>query len=86
MPENASVEEAISTSKFTIGWVCALQEEYDAACRMLDEEIEDVEDDDADANDDNAYTFGTIGGHHVVIGCLPEGRYGITSVPKWRGT
>lgn len=82
MPQDASADEAVSTNQFTIGWVCALQEEYDAACQMLDVEIEDVEDSDADANDNNAYTFGTIGGHHVVIGCLPEGRYGITSAAK----
>ncbi|KAJ5688691.1 Ankyrin repeat protein [Penicillium macrosclerotiorum] len=79
MPDESLAGEAISARSFTIGWVCALQEEYDAACRMLDDEIEDLEDDETDLNDDNAYVFGTIGGHHVVIGCLPEGRGAPTS-------
>lgn len=48
---------------YTIGWICALQEECEAACRMLDEE----------------YVFGRISEHKVVIGCLPDGRYGISS-------
>ena len=82
MPEESSAGEAISARSFTISWVCALQEEYDAACRMLDDEIEDVEDNNTVSNDDNAYVFGTIGGHHVVIGCLPQGRYGVASAAK----
>ncbi|UKZ56864.1 hypothetical protein TrVGV298_010709 [Trichoderma virens] len=30
-------------------------------------------------NDDNVYTLGSIGGHNVVITCLPKGRYGTNS-------
>ncbi|KAH8728256.1 WD domain-containing protein, partial [Phaeosphaeriaceae sp. PMI808] len=62
---------------YTIGWICALQEEYEAACRMLDHEFDGPEAN--EVNDNNAYVFGRIGRHNVVIGCLPTGRYGISS-------
>ncbi|KAF9772904.1 hypothetical protein IL306_009351 [Fusarium sp. DS 682] len=62
---------------YTIGWICALQEEYEAACRMLDDEFDGPET--SDANDNNTYVFGRISDHNVVIGCLPDGRYGISS-------
>ncbi|KAM0468738.1 hypothetical protein ACHAP7_010625 [Fusarium lateritium] len=62
---------------YTIGWICALQEEYHAACRMLDDEFEGPET--SNVNDDNTYMFGSIREHKVVIGCLPNGQYGISS-------
>ena len=42
---------------------------------MLDEEHDDLESDLGD-NDENLYTLGSIGGHNVVIVCLPAGRIG----------
>jgi nucleoside phosphorylase len=69
-----------STDCYTVGWICALEEEYICACRMLDEEFtgpELMED-----NDDNTYVYGRIVKHHVVIGCLPAGRYGTNSAPR----
>ncbi|KAL2673672.1 hypothetical protein Neosp_012115 [[Neocosmospora] mangrovei] len=65
-----------ATEEYTIGWICALQEEFDAACRMLDDEFDGP--DAADSNDDNTYVFGRIHKHNVVIGCLPSGIYGTT--------
>ncbi|KAL7895586.1 purine and uridine phosphorylase [Trichoderma sp. SZMC 28014] len=62
---------------FTVGWICALQEEYEAACRMVDEELQGPEY--AEPNDSNTYFFGRIGEHRVVIGCLAAGRYGLAS-------
>ncbi|KAH7464150.1 hypothetical protein FOMA001_g17939 [Fusarium oxysporum f. sp. matthiolae] len=62
---------------YTIGWICALQEEFEATCRMLDEEFDGPET--GDINDNNTYVFGRIHEHNVVIGCLPDGRYGIGS-------
>ncbi|KAF4438156.1 ankyrin repeat protein [Fusarium austroafricanum] len=48
---------------------------------MLDEEFEGPET--SDINDNNTYVFGRIGErtceHNVVIGCFPDGRYGIGS-------
>ncbi|KAH7159331.1 hypothetical protein DER46DRAFT_382893 [Fusarium sp. MPI-SDFR-AT-0072] len=66
-----------SIEDYTVGWICALQEEYEAACRMLDDEFEGPETN--EANDNNTYMFGRINEHKVVIGCLPDGRYGISS-------
>lgn len=62
---------------YTIGWICALQEEYEAACRMLDSESDGP--DTAEINDNNTYAFGCINKHHVVIGSLPGGQYGTNS-------
>ncbi|KAH6608258.1 ankyrin repeat [Trichoderma cornu-damae] len=65
---------------FTVGWICALQEDYEAACAMLDEDLEGPEA--AERNDGNTYFFGRIGGHRIVIGCLPFGRYGTSSATR----
>jgi nucleoside phosphorylase len=47
----------------------------DAAREMLDEQHDDLERD-LDDNDENLYALGSIGGHHVVIVCLPAGKIG----------
>ena len=62
---------------YTVGWICAVQTEYVAACELLDEEHPSVPT--SSLHDDNAYTLGRIGDHHIVIACLPKGRYGIAS-------
>jgi nucleoside phosphorylase len=56
--------------------VCALPIELAAAQEMLDEEHEDLEPDESDGN---LYTLGSIGGHKVVLACLPAGQTGIHS-------
>jgi len=43
---------------------------------MLDEAYDDLP---VPSNDHNAYTFGRIGKHNVVIACMPSGVYGTTS-------
>ena len=43
-----------------MGWICALPVELAAAQEMLDEEHNDLE---RDEDDENLYTFGSIGGH-----------------------
>ncbi|RVD82396.1 uncharacterized protein DFL_006822 [Arthrobotrys flagrans] len=64
-----------SVEKYTVGWICALKEEYFAARSMLDEH-EPGRPVDLDSRDDNnSYIFGTIKGHGVVIASLPEGMY-----------
>ncbi|KAK6348333.1 hypothetical protein TWF718_006134 [Orbilia javanica] len=64
---------------YTVAWICALQEEYEAACRMLDEEFTLPEQLDISMKDNNTYDYGMINGHYIVIGCLPNGRYGTVS-------
>lgn len=66
-----------TAEEYTIGWICALQQEFEAACRMLDDEYDSL--DAADPNDDNTYVFGRIHKHNVVIGCLPSGICGTNS-------
>ena len=62
---------------YTVGWICAVQTEFVAACELLDEEHPSLPTD--SPHDDNAYTLGRIGDHHIVIAGLPKGRYGIAS-------
>jgi hypothetical protein len=51
-----------------VGWICALPVELAAAQEMLDDEHEDV------IHDATIYKVGRIGGHYVVIACLPKGQ------------
>jgi nucleoside phosphorylase len=78
----SSESEAYSTpiprlQAYMIGWICALQKEYQAACRMLDEEFTRPQL--IGFSDNNTYAFGRIGLHYVVVGCLPMGRTGNNS-------
>ncbi|KAF2119060.1 nucleoside phosphorylase domain-containing protein [Lophiotrema nucula] len=65
----------LTREDYTVGWVCALPVELAAAQEMLDEEHASPERDSHD-NDENLYILGSIGGHNVVIVCLPAGRIG----------
>jgi nucleoside phosphorylase len=61
---------------YTVGWISAIGTENVAAMAFLDEEHEVP---DVSANDDNVYTLGKIGKHHVVVAVLPDGEYGTDS-------
>jgi len=61
--------------EYTVGWICALQEEFDVATAMLDNEYEIPQS--LPGHDTNAYILGEIGKHKVVMACLPAGRMGI---------
>ncbi|KEQ90090.1 purine and uridine phosphorylase, partial [Aureobasidium pullulans EXF-150] len=63
-------------SKYTIGWIAALHIELAAATVMLDEEYPGLP---YDERDPNQYTLGRIGGHNVVIACLPAGQTGTSA-------
>ena len=63
---------------FSVGWISAILSEYVVACQLLDIEYNDAPIEVPD-QDNNAYTYGRIGSHNVVIACLPKGRYGTTS-------
>ncbi|KAM0799185.1 nucleoside phosphorylase domain-containing protein [Usnea florida] len=62
---------------YTVGWICAVKTEYVAACELLDEEYPPLPT--VSSHDNNVYTLGRIGDHHVVVACHPNGRYGIAS-------
>ncbi|EXA44164.1 hypothetical protein FOVG_05666 [Fusarium oxysporum f. sp. pisi HDV247] len=61
---------------FTIGWICALETEDVAARAFLDEEY--PASGFLSRTDPNAYTFGRLGHHNVVIAVLSQG-YGTSS-------
>ncbi|KID83173.1 Ankyrin repeat-containing domain protein [Metarhizium guizhouense ARSEF 977] len=66
-----------NASKYTVGWICALNAEYVAAQEFLDEEH--APPDFVSPNDTNHYTLGAIGKHNVAIAVLPDGEYGTAS-------
>ncbi|KAF2218480.1 hypothetical protein BDZ85DRAFT_253528 [Elsinoe ampelina] len=71
------MEETTDKQKYTVGWICALHNEYFAARAFLDERHPSL---DATSHaDNNDYTLGRIGKHNVVIAVCPDGGYGNTS-------
>ncbi|KAL4787462.1 ankyrin repeat-containing domain protein [Aspergillus varians] len=62
---------------YTVGWICAIHEEYIAARAFLDE-IHDGPDF-VSVSNINHYTLGKLGKHHVVMAVLPAGGYGTCS-------
>lgn len=64
-------------NEYTIGWICALSEEYVAAQCFLDNKHSRPHE--VSPNDYNDYTLGEIAGHYVVIAVLPKGEYGTAS-------
>ncbi|KAK2589553.1 hypothetical protein QQS21_012766 [Conoideocrella luteorostrata] len=69
----SSTSEPLSHSDYLVGWICALPKELVAATAMLDEEYASLP---KPPNDHNAYTFGRVGNHNVVIACLAKGEIG----------
>ena len=61
---------------YTVGWISALPIEMAAAEAMFDVKHESLP---RRNNDSNAYTFGRIGSHNIVLACLPANGYGITN-------
>jgi nucleoside phosphorylase len=49
---------------YTVGWICVVESELDAARALLDAEDEPLQ---AGANDDNIYLLGRMGQHNIVI-------------------
>jgi hypothetical protein len=63
----------LTANDYTIGWICALQDELAAAQAMLDTEHQNLSQDERDSN---TYTLGEIGPHNVVLACLSVGTMG----------
>lgn len=61
---------------YTVAWICALPLELAAAKVFLDEVHPRLP---QPNSDHNVYTLGSIGGHNIVVVCLPAGVYGTTS-------
>ncbi|KAH1515599.1 hypothetical protein KXW39_000830 [Aspergillus fumigatus] len=60
---------------YTVAWICALPLEATAARVMLDK----THGSSPRMNDTNAYDFGELNGHCIVIAYLPDGVYGTVS-------
>ncbi|KAL4871515.1 hypothetical protein BDV12DRAFT_206263 [Aspergillus spectabilis] len=60
---------------YTIAWICALPVEAAAARAMLDRAHPRPQ----GTTDPNAYDFGELNSHHIVIAHLPDGVYGTVS-------
>jgi nucleoside phosphorylase len=69
----------LSLQDYTIAILCALPIELAAAQTLLDQTHPTPSGPPGEANDGHAYTFGSIGDHNVVIGCLSAGRTGLVS-------
>jgi nucleoside phosphorylase len=68
--------EPRSHKAYAVGWICALPKEQTAAKAMLDEIHPSLP---KPSGDPNSYTLGSIGGHNIVIACLPKGKIGTNS-------
>ncbi|PCG89170.1 Hypothetical protein PENO1_106210 [Penicillium occitanis (nom. inval.)] len=71
-------EAVIDFSRYTIGWICAIDIEYVAAKAFLDIEHQNLHSKPAD--DDNNYTLGKIGDKYVVITLMPMRDNGMTDI------
>ncbi|KAK2798302.1 hypothetical protein FQN50_008858 [Emmonsiellopsis sp. PD_5] len=66
-------KRSLSRDEYTVGWIAALSIELGVARAMLDEEHEKPSDFIKPLTDQNAYTWGKIHKHNVVIASLPAG-------------
>lgn len=72
-----STQRQLKPEDYTVAWLCALAlSEQVAAIRMLDQHHEDLP---QPHGDDNAYIYGSIKAHNIVIACLPLGQPGTIS-------
>lgn len=65
--------QSLSHADYTVAWICALPAELTAAICMLDNPHSALP---QNSQDNNSYTLGCIGGHNVVVVCLPAGQTG----------
>jgi nucleoside phosphorylase len=75
----ATLKALCSPDLYTVGWIAALPIERAAAMAMLDERHDKPRGFIQHQADTNAYTWGKMGDHNVVIASLPAGVYGTTS-------
>lgn len=68
-----------SPELYTVGWIAALSIERAAATALLHERHDTPEGFHQSESDTNAYTWGRVGKHNVVIASLPAGVYGNVS-------
>ncbi|KAI0121251.1 hypothetical protein BJ170DRAFT_709874 [Xylariales sp. AK1849] len=62
---------------YTIGWICAVHVECVAALALLEEEHDQL--DEVAPHDNNDYTLGRFGKHHIVVTVLPHWQPGFVN-------
>lgn len=72
-PSGVSEKKRLSHDAYTVGWICVIQCELNAAKALLDEQHEQLP---SAAKDDNSYLLGRMAGHNVVIAFTGSGNYG----------
>jgi nucleoside phosphorylase len=75
----SSSKRQLNRHDYTVGWISALPLELAAAKTMLEDEHLPLSRSSVPESDHNTYQLGEIGGHNVVMACLPSGVYGHTS-------
>ncbi|KAK5715622.1 hypothetical protein LTR15_010268 [Elasticomyces elasticus] len=65
-----------SAEAYTVAWITALYHERAAGESMFDAEYDEPECFEQNERDINAYSWGRMGNHNVVIASLPEAEYG----------
>ncbi len=76
MDSSALKQKSLGKNEYAVGWIAALPSERAAAEAMLDEEHDKPSDFAKPPTDNNAYSWGRIGVHNIVIASLPAGMYG----------
>ncbi|KAL5085382.1 hypothetical protein Trisim1_010608 [Trichoderma cf. simile WF8] len=78
-PFGISEKKRLSHDAYTVGWICVLQCELNAAKALLDEQHEQLP---STAKDDNSYLLGRMAGHNVVIAFTGSGNYGTNAAAQ----
>lgn len=80
-PTTSGVDEKkrLSHEAYTIGWICVLKCELNAAKALLDEQHEQLP---LAPKDDNSYLLGRMAGHNVAIAFTGLGNMGTTAAAQ----
>jgi nucleoside phosphorylase len=84
LPETPALSETdekkrLSHDEYTVGWICVLQSELNAARALLDEQHDRLP---SAAKDDNSYLLGRMAGHNVAIAFTGSGNYGTNAAAQ----
>ncbi|KAL7959162.1 hypothetical protein V8C34DRAFT_281061 [Trichoderma compactum] len=78
-PFGVSEKKQLSHDAYTVGWICVLHCELNAAKALLDEQHEQLS---SATKDDNSYLLGRMAGHNVVIAFTGLGTYGANAAAQ----
>ncbi|KAH8125152.1 ankyrin repeat protein [Trichoderma asperelloides] len=78
-PSGVDEKKRLSHDAYTVGWICVLQSELNAAKALLDEQHEQLP---SAKKDDNSYLLGSMAGHNVAIAFTGSGNYGTNAAAQ----